>query len=453
MRPYFEGGGTRPPVDNGGAEHRAPEPRLGIYDESHRLTSAAVWGPVGAEALIAQLLPTSKSLFLARMDVPRARQEAIVFNEALIANGVTTTTVRDEYAKLVRVDNLTVDGVRNAMLAKARAIVATHQEELQIEIDEAKKDNDPNGRQEPWPIGIEQDLDYLLWADIFRYGQQRALALNKALVLDPAIPMGDAIYARDQMNVLLGRRVQSRMTFPIRQPEVGVYERVYGETMGLPSPIILPNDPRYRFEGGDAYIHNGFIYVGVGFRTSMEAAEYIYKGLQSELEQQGLEFAVVIDESFDQQKFDEFMRGDMKGDNLEKFKKQMQAMHLDTYSNPIGEKAILVSTEDAEKRRVETLSADGIGPVTHEPQGKLISFLQSRGEDIVFLPKADQMDFGCNFLAIDTDTILAPMENETLRRELEKRGKRMIVVPLFENTRGYGASHCMTGQLQRERPN
>ncbi len=440
------------PHDSGGSERRSPSPNLGIYDESHRLTSAAVWGPVGAEALIAQLLPTTKSLFLARMDVLQAREEGIGFNNALNASGVNTTIIRDELAKVLPVDGLTLDGVRSGILTKARAITETHREELQREIDKAKSRNNPNGRQEIWPTGIERDLDSLLMADIFRYGEPRALALNKALVLDPDIPMGDAIYARDQMNVLLGRRVQSRMTFDIRKPEVDMYERVYGPVMGLPEPITLPDDPKYRFEGGDAYVHNGFVYVGVGFRTSMEAAEYIYSQLRGELEQQDLRFAAVVDERFDQQQFDEYMSGAMNEETLERFEKDMEAMHLDTYSNPIGERAILVSTEDATKRRVEILDTDSAGHVVRTPQGQFVDFLQARGEDIVFLPKEDQMDFGCNFLAVNGDTILAPMENATLRRELEARGKTLAVVPLFESTRGYGASHCMTGQLHRERP-
>jgi len=432
----------RQSIDTGTAERVSPIP-IGIYNETDRLTKAVIWGPVGAEALIAELLPTKDSLFLARMDVPKARQEAIGFQKALEGFGVNIRVARDEFARLLPIDESDdgvkkalreVPSVRNAILDKARAICDGNHAELQAEIGKTEATGNPNGRHQIWPSGIEQELDFLLGADILRYGVGRAIALNKALILDPKIPMGDAIYARDQMNVLLGRMVQSSMTFPIRQPEVAVYERVYREAMGLPDPIVLPNDSRYKFEGGDAYIHNGFIYVGVGFRTSMEAAEYIYQELRKELGQHGLGFAVVID-TRTQRTFDE----------------EMEAMHLDTFSNPIGKKAILVSTEDVEPRRVEVFRTDGSGNIIHEDRGSFVQHLQSMGEDIVYLSKADQANFGCNFLAIDENTILAPMENETLRQELEKRGKTLVVVPLFESTRGYGASHCMTGQLARSR--
>ena len=46
-----------------------------IIDETHPLEEVLVWGEPGCEALLAQLLPKSKSLFFSYYEVPEARKE------------------------------------------------------------------------------------------------------------------------------------------------------------------------------------------------------------------------------------------------------------------------------------------------------------------------------------------------------------------------------------------
>lgn len=437
-------------VDHGASEHKAPNHDFGIYNETDRLTRAAIWGPVGAEALIAQLLPTSKSLFYATMDVPRAREEAKGFQKALEDSGVRITVVRDTFAKSLPIEEIeekTVAGFRkaerdiydlkNAILNKAHALVDENREELQAEIDQAKADNDPNGRQRIWPLNLEADLDYLFGADAHHYQSvARAVALNKALILDLNIPMGDAIYARDQMNVLLGTRFICSMAKDIRKAEIPIYEKIYGQ-LGIPPGVEIP--ARETFEGGDAYVHDNVVYVGVGSRTTEGAARHIYKTLKPQLDALGYRFVMVRDMALDEE--------------TEEIKQQF--MHLDTFSNPVGPKEMVVCEAGANRRRVIELTNNSTtGYAEETDRGTFIEFLE-RENDVFRIPEEAQREFACNFLALDGNTIFMAdtdcEDNRAVSQFLRDLGKNVVQIPLRESTRGYGASHCMTGQLARSR--
>src|SRR3989338_1416280 len=96
------------------------------------------------------------------------------------------------------------------------------------------------------------------------------------------------------MTVVLGRQILANFKYPIRQPEVDLYYRVY-TSLGINNPIAIP--PGETFEGGDLYIHNGIVYIGVGARTSIGAALHIFSELKDELYNFGYKFHVVIDEA------------------------------------------------------------------------------------------------------------------------------------------------------------
>ena len=79
----------------------SPDTNFGIYDESHPLKSAVIWGPIGAEAVLAQLFPEEKSLFFQTFDVPAARQESIDYQKTLESFGVHVISARDHLAKIL----------------------------------------------------------------------------------------------------------------------------------------------------------------------------------------------------------------------------------------------------------------------------------------------------------------------------------------------------------------
>lgn len=405
------------PFDKDSSSPSAEKPssqEIGIYNETDRLRAAVLWGPVGAEAVLAQLYPETESLFHEEMNVPLAREEAQTLAVELEGLGVEIVLARDRLADILPDSSYTAEEMESALLTKARETFSIyHLGDLS---------------------NLEAQVVELLQADIDRYGEQGAVNLNDALCLEPEIPMGNTIYARDQMNVLLGRRICSRMKKDIRIPEVRHYNSVYAEILQGDNPITIPE--RETFEGGDAYIHDNIVYVGVGTRTSFGAAEHIYEQLREEIEAHGMGFAIVKDVHLDQRNF----------------RQQQDSMHLDTFSNPIGEKQIAICKEETDSRRVIFLETNSDGETVPIDTGQTFTeHLEARGNELAIIPQEEQKGFGCNFLTLDEKTIVFPREDNTITRTvLESFGKTVEYIPLDENTKGTGAAHCMTGQLRRQ---
>lgn len=389
--------------------------KIGIYDETDRLKKAAIWGEVGAEVVLTQLYPPHISLFNGEMDIRKAREEVKHFTRTLIQSGVEILQIRDRLAEILSPKkSLNTDKLLKAFVTKT------------------KKDKLKYGNKELDRKHIEI-LDWLLREDIARYGESRALTLNWILSIAQSLPLGNSIYARDQMNVILGRMIRSAMKEQIRQPEVILYNRVYKE-LGLASGIVsIPNSET--FEGGDAFVHAKTVYIGVGTRTSFGAAKHIYEALKKDLNEAEYKFVVVEDEE---------ARSRSHHD-------EMSFMHLDTFFNPVGKNEVVVCDREASKKTVKILITDNKGNTQVLSTGKsFVQYLKDEGQKIIIVPPSEQQNFGCNFLTISRNTVIVPDINNTRTIEaLEKAGKQVIRVPLAESTEGYGAAHCMVGQLIR----
>lgn len=387
--------------------------QIGIYNELHPLRATTTWGPVGAEAVLTQLYTQGRSLFFDEMDVPKAREEGIKYEDFLNNQGIKVVSVRDHLAKTLPTDDVNHRAVRNGIVIRAREIM-NEQGYTPTSVFDGTT-----------PEDVAMDL---LERDITRYGEDHALALNQRLLLDVEMPLGNAIFARDQMNVLLSKRVVSNMQYPIRQPEVALYEQVYDSILANHQKIELPTGET--FEGGDAYIFSNTLYIGVGVRTTMGAVLEIYKHLQNELEEKGIRFAIVEDISK---------------------KNQQDAIHIDTYSGPIAEKVIAVCPQEAERRLVHFVSTDKNGEMLIQDTGlNFVEHLIDEGNTVLSIPKEEQVSFGCNFLALGDGEIVLPLTtNETTNRVLENSGAEIHIIDLEQSTKGNGAAHCMSGQLAR----
>lgn len=387
--------------------------QIGIYNEIDPLKSTTIWGPVGAEAVLTQLYTKGRSLFFDEMDVPKAREEGLLFADFLKNRNIQVTIIRDQLASMLPVNDVDHRQVRDGIVTRTRKIIL-----------------DQN--YEPTPIFNGTTPEYvamdLLEKDIERYGEENALALNEHLLLTPNMPLGNAMFSRDQMNVLLNARVISKMSYPIRQPEVPLYEAIYASILKDHQRIELPESET--FEGGDAYIFNNTVYVGVGIRTTRKAALTIYNQLQDKIEEAGLRYAIVEDTSR---------------------KSQQDAIHIDTYSGPISKNVIAVCRTEAERRNVSFVGKGKEGETEIIETGmNFVEHLLTEGNTVLEIPKKEQVEFGCNFLVLrDNEIVLPLISNQTTNDTLQKAGVIMHIVNLEQSTKGNGAAHCMSGQLAR----
>lgn len=132
---------------------------------------------------------------------------------------------------------------------------------------------------------------------------------------------------------------------------------------------------------------------------------------------------------------------------------QMDFMHLDTFSGPIGKKEVVICEEEASRRRVKFFTRRG-GVVELLDTG--LTFIEhlARENELVIIPREEQQSFGCNFLALDEQRVVVPLESNTYTNSaIASIGKVVIPANLHESTKAYGAAHCMTAQLYRENSN
>ena len=388
---------------------------IGILDETDRLQLAVTWGPVGVEAFLAQLFPPAVSCFYDAMDVPQARRECLDFAAMLEQFGVHVICLRDELAMLLSVHNHPRRlNLIDLLCGKGRSIAQRFDRSL--------------------PSNFACVVADSVALDMHRYGEESALALNYHLFLAAGIPLGNLLYTRDPMNVLLGMRFMGVMPMPIRRQEVELSEQVFQQGLQLAPPVgMLWGET---FEGGDGYTHNGWVHVGVGARTTIGATRHIYQTFRPELERHGLQFAVVQDLDVSERS---------NGD-------RMRYMHLDTFSSPVGKQQILVFEAEAERRTVSRLHTNRQGTTVIEPTHRtFLGHLEGLGEEIIGVPDDEQQEFSCNLLALDDQTLFVPLSrNATTNNRLEAAGKTIVPVNLEACTLGYGAAHCMTGQLRRQ---
>ena len=486
--------------------------RIGIFDETDRLRKTVLYGPPGAEAYLAQLYPKRKSLFFDDMDVSKARDEYEVFQRTLEILGIDIISARDTLAKYINPQAVfedripTRDELLTALYNRADDIIRGNQKD--------RADN-PNDYLTPYKLDYIEKLAKLLDADIARYGLEKALALNYELSLNSPMPLGNLIYARDQMAIMMDRRIIASMKKDIRRKEIPLYEFIYDRVLGFDNPFrinLIPDPQLYAqinaqlqgqgvdsfksvvtspegetYEGGDHYILDGVVYQGVGARTSFGAAIQVFQELKEDLVKYGYRFAIVYDEDAANRPDDD----------------QMRFMHLDTWSYTAGKREMELYSEEAKKRRVIFVESDEHGNFKLVPTGKnYYQFLLDEGYKLYEIPQEEQQDFGCNNLYVGNlsreeiegylteerteetiesqgcnpvraqragmrgverfqvlipldvvptgDTIIMPIDTNTVTiNKLLEGGKTLILVPLKENTRGYGAAHCMNGQLLR----
>jgi arginine deiminase len=385
--------------------------RIGISSETDRLRTAAMWGKPGPEAVLAQLYPKNVSLFLDSMDVVRAGVEIEGFATLLREEGVKVIEVKEELAKVLSEPGLTKNKIMGQLLAKARTIEENF------------------GAKGQSKAKIEEAIVNLLERDIEEHGEQGALALVKALCLNHQLPLSNIIYSRDQTNVVLDYRIVSYMAEPIRVPEVELYERVYGGVLGLNKTIQIPRGER--FEGGDLYMHNNTVYIGVGARTSVGAALQIFKELSVH---KGISFVLVYDNTIPKS-----------------FEEIQESMHLDTFSMPIGPKQMAVCEQEASRRRVSVVKVNAEGDTEIKPTRlSFMGYLEKVGYDLLVVTKEEQTTFGCNLLVLDKNSLFMPVDHAYgIIKMLRGKGKQVEFVPFNEVTNGFGATHCAVAQLLR----
>ena len=244
-------------------------------------------------------------------------------------------------------------------------------------------------------------------------------------------PLMNLYFTRDQSITTPRGHVICNMNSSQRSPETSIIELCYNH-LGLKP--ILHIDGEGRMEGGD-YIPAGNIsLIGCGMRTNDD-------GIRQMLEADafGHDTVVVVrDHKF----------------------WQMQ-MHLDTHFNIIDSNLCTIVRSRLEAKpgdpEYDTCDIWARQPGTKDyslwqQDLPFVDYIKSRGFEIIPIDYDDEMHYANNFLTIAPRHIMAVGgQSEELQKRFSEAGVNVEWIPLESLIDGYGAAHCMTQVLQREK--
>ncbi|MBR1928361.1 MAG: hypothetical protein IJ834_01285 [Paludibacteraceae bacterium] len=244
-------------------------------------------------------------------------------------------------------------------------------------------------------------------------------------------PLMNLYFTRDQSITTPKGHVICQMNSTQRAPETDIIEVCY-QHLGLQP--ILRIEGEGRLEGGDYFPAGNISLIGCGMRTNRE-------GIRQVMENDALghdTVVVVCDHKF----------------------WQMQ-MHLDTYFNIIDQDlcTMVRSRLEAQPDQPEYVTCDIYARHQGEKEYMLIAenkpfvtFLYERGMQIIPIDSVDEMHYANNYLTIAPRHIMAVGgQSHALQQKLKDAGVEVEWVTLESLIDGYGAAHCMTQVLKRDK--
>jgi len=213
---------------------------------------------------------------------------------------------------------------------------------------------------------------------------------------EPELPM--QVYSRDSSVMTPYGPIITAMANWWRRGENYAAIRAY-QSLGIP---IYDMVTAGTFEGGDFnVIEEGCVLIGCGgARTQEEGARQVKSWFDSEGWETRLAF---IDEYY---------------------------VHIDLMVVPIADKLTAVCL------------------ACTEPE--IVTWLKSKGHEIIDVPFKDTMALGCNFMSLGNDRVIAPTSSKTLIEELKARGFEVASVDTSEISKTGGGIHCMAQALRRQ---
>jgi len=80
----------------------------------------------------------------------------------------------------------------------------------------------------------------------------------------------------------------------------------------------------------------------------------------------------------------------------------------------------------------------------------IVSWLKSKGHEILDVPFEDTINLGCNFMSLGRDRVIVPKSSRILTERLRALGFDVTAVDCSEISKTGGGIHCMAQALRRE---
>ena len=397
-----------------------------------------LWGEPGCEALLGQLLPRSRSLFLSYYEVPQARREFRRMQALIEAQGVEVVRAKDAFVS--RLKSMQLPGLPSSLreleqrlMRKAEEYFETYR---QIKVSELVEDG-AGALVEDVYDEVRNDIPVLLQEDADLYGAEAAVKLNHVLSLSHPLPISNIFYGRDQSSALGDRILLSSLFWEIRKPEVEIYRQALLE-LGLDGALVQA--AAGTVEGGDIILYGDTCYVGVGARTSLDGVKDLYARLGPRLEAYGIRLVAVVNER--QAREARYLRAPAE--------EHMRTMHLDMFWIPLGPDLVMAYGPEVDARRVLGFARQD-GRIVTEPLGSFRDLLAASGCEVLEVTMQEQHDYATNLLNLGNRRVIVSLsKNERVIAALQERGYHVLQAELNKLVGGYGAIHCLAAPLVRQ---
>lgn len=409
---------------SGQGQGQTPETKPVKPDESIEWDyPAAEWDKAGTilmhtpgEELFNGIIHPSAGLFEHYFDVEKAAQEHKHYIEMLQKNGIEVHTVTDILSE-VEIEKL------RALVKNVLVYDISHIDDEDEEASEAY-------RQETIQKMSRNDLIrcLLLQPTVTLYKTDNNTGYEAEYT---NYPLMNLYFTRDQSITTPRGHIICNMNSLQRAPEVEIIKLCY-EYLG--KKVILQINGEGRLEGGD-YIPAGTeAFIGMGMRTNIQGIKQMM-----DADAFGHDTVVVV-----------------KDHKLW----QMQ-MHLDTHFNIIDKDLCTMVTSRlmAQPGDPEYDTCDIYARANGTKEYSLIredvpfvDYLKEKGFEIIPIDYDDEMHYANNFLTIEPRHIMAVAgQSEDLQERFKKAGVNVEWIPLESLIDGYGAAHCMTQVMTREK--
>lgn len=246
-------------------------------------------------------------------------------------------------------------------------------------------------------------------------------------------PLMNLYFCRDQMITTARGIVIAKMNSYQREGETRIIKFIL-KKLGI-KPVYEVTG-KGRLEGGDYFSAGNIAMIGQGLRTNAEGIKQLLDNKVFGVPK----VAVVKDEWKDQEE-----------------------MHLDTYFNIINPKlAVLVDLRmDLPGKPADPKMIPKVD-VYELKNGKYVKavsdknfqkYLVELGYEIIPTTRKDQNLYGINFLTLESDRIMAiDGASEKYKKAIKDHGVKADWMEFGALTSGYGAAHCTTQVILREKP-
>ncbi len=408
-----------------------------IFNEIDPLKEVLVWGEPGCEALLAQLLPKSKSLFFTYYEVPEARAEFRRMQALIEQEGVQVIRAKDAYVRVLAGQHIaglprSMGELERKLLERADEYFETYKQEKIAELENSGL----NVTIDEIYLQVKNDIQHVLREDLETYGEENAIKLNYQLSFSQGLPLCNIFYGRDQSNTLGDSILLSSMRWEVRKPEMEIYKEVL-EELGCEKYIVEIEDGS--IEGGDSIILGDTCYIGVGARTTLPAVKDVCRKIGDKLAEHGIQIVAVVNERHERE----------SASPTNPSTEHMQAMHLDMFWVPLAPHLVLAGGEIDSRRALRVSKQNG--QITSEDLGGFRDLLHNKGIEIIDVTPQEQKDYATNLLNFGNKKVLIALsKNERVNHELESRGFKVIKAELTKLVGGYGAAHCLTAPIVRK---